>query len=132
MLKVASPPRRSPIGWIVVALMTGLALALIFFGPVFAISARAATVCMASWYAYGTRTANGERFYPDGLTAAHLSYPFGTRLRVTWHSHSVVVRVNDRGPARWTGKCLDLSRGAARSLGMLPSGVARVSIEVVR
>lgn len=90
--------------------------------------------CRASWYGpeSGRVTASGERFRPDGLTAAHRTWRFGTRLRVSLGQRSVVVVVNDRGPARWTGRCLDLSRGAARRLGMLSRGVATVRIEVLR
>jgi rare lipoprotein A len=87
--------------------------------------------CRASWYGSesGSVTASGERFNPNGLTAAHRSLPFGTRLRVTWHDRSVVVRVSDRGPAKWTGRCLDLANGAARQLGMIGAGVGTVTIE---
>jgi rare lipoprotein A len=84
--------------------------------------------CLASWYFEGTHTANGERFRPDGLTAAHRTLPFGTRVRVTYRGRSVVVRINDRGPFI-RGRCLDLSRGAARALGL--DGVATVTIEQV-
>ena len=87
-----------------------------------------AEVCTASWYGFesGRQTANGERWNPNGLTAAHRRYPFGTRLRVSQNGRSVVVRVNDRGPFI-AGRCLDLSKGAARALGI--SGVARVTIQ---
>ncbi len=86
-----------------------------------------AETCRASFYSYesGPRTANGERFDPHGLTAAIRRYPFGARLLVTYAGRSVVVRVNDRGPARWTGRCLDLSEGAARAIHL--PGVATVS-----
>jgi rare lipoprotein A len=74
----------------------------------------------------GHRTANGERFNPNGHTAAHRSYPFGTCLKVSHRGKSVRVRVNDRGP--WTkGRSLDLSHGAARAIGM--RGVARVNVQ---
>ncbi len=98
----------------------------------FALPAHAETT-LASFYWEDARTANGEHFYPDGLTAAHRSLPFGTRLRVTSIAtgRSVVVRINDRGPAAWTGRGLDLSRGAARVIGMIGAGVARVSYSVV-
>ncbi|GEP11836.1 septal ring lytic transglycosylase RlpA family protein [Methylobacterium gnaphalii] len=88
----------------------------------------------ASWYGAETcrgkrdcRTANGERFAPGGLTAAHRSLPFGTRLRVTNHAtgRSVVVRINDRGPFI-RGRSIDLSRGAARAIGC--AGVCHVSL----
>jgi len=82
----------------------------------------------ASWYGSGHRTANGERFAPDGLTAAHRSLPFGTRVRVTYGSRSVVVRINDRGPFI-AGRAIDLSRGAARAIGL--SGVGRVHLAIL-
>ena len=85
----------------------------------------------ASWYQHGSRTANGERFNPDGLSAAHRTLPFGTRLTVTnlRNGKSVNVRVNDRGPFTG-GRILDVSRGAARQLGMISSGTAKVRVQV--
>jgi rare lipoprotein A len=85
----------------------------------------------ASWYAMGSRTANGERFAPSGLTAAHRTMPFGTRLVVTEVSsnRSVTVRVNDRGPFI-PGRILDLSRGAAQSLGVVDRGIADICMKV--
>lgn len=81
----------------------------------------------ASWYHHGRRTANGEAFNPNGMTAAHRSLPFGTRLRVVNEKtgRSVVVRINDRGPFIG-GRIIDLARGAARQLGM--GGVATVAL----
>jgi len=89
-------------------------------------------VGVASWYGaelQGSKTATGERFAADGLTAAHPSLPLGTRVLVTnlANGRSVVVRINDRGPFVG-GRVLDVSRGAARALGMLGSGTARVRI----
>ena len=86
----------------------------------------------ASWYDEGTHTANLERFKPDGLTVAHKSLPFGTLLEVKNpdNGNTVVVRVNDRGPFV-KGRELDLSRGAARQLGMLKKGVGDVEYKVV-
>ncbi len=94
-------------------------------------SARCETM-VASYYGSesGNRTANGERFNPHGLTAAHRTLPFGTRLRVCYRG-CVVVRVNDRGPFI-RGRSLDLSAGAAARIGMLGVGVARVTVERVR
>jgi rare lipoprotein A len=91
----------------------------------------AATTMVASYYGSesGNRTASGERFNPNGLTAAHRTLPFGTRLRVCYRGACVVVRISDRGPAKWTGRQLDLSKGAARAIGMLRVGVARVQVE---
>jgi rare lipoprotein A len=83
----------------------------------------------ATWYQCCKRTANGERFNPDGMTAAHRTYPFGTRLRVTHKGRSVVVRINDRGPFT-RGKQLDLARGAAKAIGC--RGICRVTYAVVR
>lgn len=83
----------------------------------------------ATWYMHGKRTANGERFDPNGMTAAHRTYPFGTRLRVTHKGRSVVVRINDRGPFV-RGKQLDLARGAARAIGC--AGVCKVTYVVMR
>jgi rare lipoprotein A len=76
----------------------------------------------ATWYGNelaGHRTASGERFNPNGLSAAHRSLPFGTCLRVAnpKTGRSVAVRVNDRGPFT-KGVSLDLSHGAARAIGM--------------
>lgn len=85
---------------------------------------------LAAWYGAelaGRPTANGERFDPDGLTAAHRTLPLGTWLEVTSleNGRSVVVRVNDRGP--YHGKrILDLSRAAARRIGM--AGQMRVRL----
>ncbi|WP_375457395.1 septal ring lytic transglycosylase RlpA family protein [uncultured Methylobacterium sp.] len=85
----------------------------------------------ASWYGSGHRTASGERFNPNGMTAAHRSLPFGTRVRVenARTGRSVVVRINDRGPFV-RGRIIDLSRGSARALGM--GGTSYVSLHVVR
>ena len=88
---------------------------------------------IASFYAKrvtGSRTANGDILHHDSLTCAHRTYPFGTLLKVTNLSNglSVVVRVNDRGPFV-RGRIIDLSWGAAKKLGMLSQGVARVIVE---
>jgi rare lipoprotein A len=90
---------------------------------------------IASFYGYdgsGTRTATGERFNPEAMTAAHRSLPFGTRVRVTntRNGRSVIVRINDRGPYV-RGRIIDLSFAAARVLGMMSSGIAPVKIEVL-
>lgn len=100
-----------------------------------AIPSQANTSGQASYYGqkfHGRTTANGERFDMHALTAAHRTLPFGTKVRVT-NSHndqSVVVRINDRGPFVG-GRVIDLSRSAANSIGMIRSGVAPVSIEVL-
>ena len=125
---------------------------------------------VASYYKSGSLTANGERFDPQGLTAAHRSLSFDTRVRVTSvdTGRSVVVRINDRGPFATdhaphtvddknveydhasfgisgletavalcldrlvSSRIIDLSFGAARVIGLHTSGVANVSMEVLR
>lgn len=78
---------------------------------------------ITAYYAEGRRTANGERFNPNGLTAAHRTLPFGTRIKVInpRTGQSVLVRINDRGPFV-KGVTLDLSRGAAQAIGMRGTG----------
>ncbi len=89
-------------------------------------------VGMASYYKSGKRTANGERFNPHGLTAAHRSLPFGTKVLVTnlANGKSVIVRINDRGPFVG-GRIIDLSLGAAQIVGITSTGVGRVKITVL-
>jgi rare lipoprotein A len=86
----------------------------------------------ASWYKMGTQTASGERYDPMGITAAHPSLPFDTKVRVTnpANGKSVVVRINDRGPFTG-GRIIDLSQGAAQEINLVRAGVAQVSIEVL-
>ena len=80
----------------------------------------------------GNRTASGQRYNRYAMTAAHRSLPFGTRVRVTnmRNGRSVVVRINDQGPFI-RGRVIDLSVGAARSIGMIGSGIAPVKVEVI-
>lgn len=90
---------------------------------------------MASYYGdelAGNRTASGERFDPDELTAAHRSLPFGSMVRVTNTSNgdSVIVRINDRGPFSH-GRVIDVSHAAAREIGMHRSGTARVKLALL-
>ncbi|MBW4482702.1 MAG: septal ring lytic transglycosylase RlpA family protein [Tildeniella torsiva UHER 1998/13D] len=90
---------------------------------------------MASWYGpgfHGRRSASGEVFNQNDLTAAHRTLPFGTRVRVTNLStgQSVVVRINDRGPFGH-GRVIDLSAAAAGNIGIRASGVGRVQLEVL-
>jgi rare lipoprotein A len=102
--------------------------------PVPAPAPRAGTeVGLASYYSrahQGRRTASGARFDMHQLTCAHRTAPFGTRLRVTdlESGRSVVVTVTDRGPFK-RGRVVDVSHAAARKLGMLQRGVARVRVE---
>ena len=88
---------------------------------------------IASFYTEGTRTASGEKFDTNQLTAAHPTLPFGTRLRVTnvTNGQSVTVRVNDRGPYV-QGRIVDVSYSAAANLGMVDGGLAKVKLDVVR
>ena len=84
---------------------------------------------ITSWYGpgfHGKLTANGERYNQNGLTAAHKTLPFGTRLKVCYE-RCAVVRVNDRGPYVY-GRDIDLSKGAADRIGLTNSGVGRVNI----
>ncbi|MFL5047011.1 MAG: septal ring lytic transglycosylase RlpA family protein [Xanthobacteraceae bacterium] len=86
---------------------------------------------IASIYSYkGSPTASGERAHPAGLTAAHRSLPFGTKVRVTnrRNGHSVVVRINDRGPFI-RGRVIDVTPAAANALGF--SGLAPVALAVL-
>lgn len=87
---------------------------------------------MASFYGNesGSRTASGQRFNQNAMTAAHRWLPFGTKLRVTHGGSSVIVTINDRGPFV-RGRVLDLSTGAARAIGLTGAGVGRVTAEVV-
>jgi rare lipoprotein A len=81
---------------------------------------------------HGKKTASGEKFNQNAMTAAHKTLPFGTRLKVTNLSNkrSVVVRVNDRGPFI-RGRIVDVSTIAARQLGLVGRGVARVRIQKI-
>ena len=91
-------------------------------------------VGIASYYGRahdGRRTASGEVFDMNGMTAAHRTLPFGTRVRVTnlANGREAVVRINDRGPFR-KGRIIDVSYAAARRLGIVGPGVAKVRVEV--
>jgi len=87
---------------------------------------------VASFYGNesGSKTASGQRFNQEAMTAAHRSLPFGTKLRVTHRGQSVVVTINDRGPFI-KGRVLDLSKGAARAIGLTSQGVGHVTAEVI-
>ena len=76
----------------------------------------------------GNKTASGQRFNPSAMTAAHRTLPFGTKVRVTHGSQSVVVTINDRGPF-FRGRVIDLSNGAARAIGL--NGIGKITAEVV-
>jgi rare lipoprotein A len=90
----------------------------------------------ASWYGkqfQGRKTASGEIFDMNRLTASHPSLPFGTVVKVTnlGNGKSVVVRINDRGPSV-RGRIIDLSRAAAEEIDMVSAGLAEVEVEVIR
>lgn len=107
------------------------------FGSLHAIAGeKRETVGNASWYGgqfHGRTTANGEQFDMNGLTAAHRSLPFGSRVRVTNEAteDSVVVRINDRGPYAGS-RIIDLSRAAAKKVRLIGPGVAPVKLEVLQ
>lgn len=90
----------------------------------------------ASWYGksfHGRTTANGERFNQDAMTAAHRTLPFGTKLKVTCMQtgKSTIVRINDRGPFHGN-RAIDLSKGAAKAIGLIESGTGKVKIDILK
>ncbi len=102
---------------------------------------------IASWYGYetlkqkgGYMTANGEAFNPNGLTAAHKYLPLPTHVKVTnlENYHSIIIRVNDRGPfpseqnPKSGDRIIDLSAGAAKRLGLYEKGTGRVKVEAIQ
>jgi rare lipoprotein A len=82
---------------------------------------------------HGRRTASGQRYDRNALTAAHKTLPFGTRVRVTnkKNDKSVILRINDRGPTQ-AGRILDISPRAAKALGMRRTAMAEVTAEVTK
>ena len=98
-------------------------------------SARHQLAGMATYYAgefHGRKTANGEVYDMHDLTAAHRTLPFNTKVRVTnvATGKSVVVRINDRGPFK-DDRVIDLSYEAAKQIGLVTDGTARVELEVL-
>ncbi|MFZ1979472.1 MAG: septal ring lytic transglycosylase RlpA family protein [Bacteroidota bacterium] len=90
---------------------------------------------MASYYAEdfnGKQTSDGEVYDMNSLTAAHRTFPFGTKVRVVNldNNRSVIVRINDRGPFH-EGRILDLSYGAAKEIDLIHLGTAHVRLEVL-
>ena len=95
----------------------------------FGVSASSAGTMLSSWYGpgfHGRTTANGEVYNMYGLTAAHKTLPFGTKLRVCYNG-CVDVRINDRGPYIGARE-LDLSYGAAKAVGLVHPGVANLKV----
>jgi len=93
------------------------------------------TIGVGSWYGanfHGKKTASGKRFNMHNYTAAHRSLPLGTQVRVVnlKNGRGVIVKINDRGPYI-KGRIIDLSYAAAKSIGMVRSGIARVKVEVI-
>lgn len=93
-------------------------------------------VGIASYYGkghHGHKTASGERYSRFALTAAHRTFAMNTRVRVTHErsGRSVIVRINDRGPFT-RGRIIDLSEAAAKELGIIRAGIARVKVERLR
>jgi len=125
------------VGWRAIAVVLAAAVApgcALFRAPAPPPLENGVQVGVASWYGpgfHGRRTASGELYDQDALTAAHPSLPFGTRVRVTNldNGRAVEVRITDRGPFV-DGRAIDLSRAAARVIGLLGPGVGRVRIEV--
>lgn len=100
------------------------------------IQAKSVEYGMASYYGdefHGKKTASGEIYNKWDYTCAHRKLPFGTKIRVTnmENKKSVIVRVNDRGPFV-KNRIVDLSYAAARDIDMIPKGVVKVKIEVIK
>jgi rare lipoprotein A len=134
-LQVTNRLRRLLGGAAPVNQVDGKPKATIAMASVSAGSVLSSTQGWASWYGpgfHGNYTANGEVFDQEAMTAAHPSLPMGTKVRVTNldTGRVVLVRINDRGP--YAGdRILDLSAGAARVIGMMDSGVAKIRLEVI-
>ena len=121
------------IGLVVALLICAAANSALFTLQSSLLSAQSAQKGKASFYAqkfHGRKTASGERLHRDSLTCAHLTYPFGTKLKVynPANGRSVVVRVTDRGPYV-RGRIIDLSWRAAKELGIISQGVATVFVQ---
>ena len=138
MRRPAAPLRRTAAGLlacVVCCSALGCAKPRYLFPPVEAPATGSVVEGIASWYGPGydgRRTSSGEVFDQDALTAAHPYWAFGTRVKVTLLStgKSVGVRINDRFPAH-KGRAIDLSRAAAKAIGLIGPGTGRVRIEVV-
>jgi len=115
--------------------LTVVMLLCVIQGALQVVSAAAAQEGEASYYAdslNGSKTASGELYDKNALSAAHRSLPFGTKVRVTYlkTGQSVEVVINDRGPFA-KGRIIDLSSAAAKQLGLINAGHGRVRLEVI-
>lgn len=115
-----------------------------WFATIYAIPAHAAGCRMVEASIYGKETC---KFNPDPrcptasgilhfdgsqLIVAHRSLPFHTKVRVTFRGKSITVPVEDRGPAKWTGRTIDLSKATAHRIGFDQVGIGKVCMEVLR
>ncbi len=112
-----------------VAALLGAVFVYQFYGPYYEVG-------IASWYGPGfdgRRTASGEIYDMNGISAAHKTLPFGTIVQVVdlETGKSVIVRINDRGPFV-EGRIIDLSKGAAEKLGIIDKGIAKVGLRIIR
>lgn len=110
-----------------------LTLAIVLFASCTNIAYAKDKIVNATWYQEGKKTANGEKFDPDGFTAASRTLPFGTILKLTniKTNETAIVRINDRGPFV-KGRDLDVSRGVAKTLGFFKTGTAKLKLEIVK
>jgi rare lipoprotein A len=136
LLKVRLKVWRQIIAILMVSVFVGASPALLAKEKTSQKSNHAKNTGIASYYAAkfnGRRTASGEIFDNTLMTAAHRSLPFGTFIQVTnlRNNKSVIVRINDRGPYA-KGRIIDLTKAAAKKIGVSRSGVARVKLEVLK
>jgi rare lipoprotein A len=115
--------------------LTVVMLLCVIQGALQVVSAAAVQEGKASYYAdslNGSKTASGELYDKDALSAAHRSLPFGTKVRVTYlkTGQSVVVVINDRGPYA-KKRIIDLSGAAAKQIGLIKAGHGKVRLEVI-
>lgn len=125
------------LGWIALLLVLPVAMEapLVAHQPQPAITPLKVWVGNASWYGphfHGRKTANGERFDSEAMTAAHPHLPFGSIVRVVnpRNGKFEIVRINDRGPYQ-EGREIDVSYAVARKVGLIHAGVARVRLELI-
>jgi rare lipoprotein A len=106
---------------------------LLILGMLLYVTPSLAATVHASWYGpgfHGKKTASGEIFDQNDMTAAHKTLPFGTIVHVSYNGKSVKVRINDRGPFI-KGRTIDLSKAAAKKIGCDVVGVCQVDMKVL-